>query len=542
MNDKSFNLLHEKWIVVMKPDGSTEEVSLLGLFSKAHHFLRLAGELPTQDIAVLRLLLAIMHAVFARYDLDGQWAPISSPYDALERWKTLWDAGALPEDTIENYLLRYEDRFYLFHPDRPFYQVASLGEATDYSAAKLNGELSESGNKSRLFPQRAGSAKSGLTCAEAARWLLYVNAFDDTSAKPKKKGLPSPGAGWLGKLGIIAAVGDNLYETLLLNLVLLKDGGDELWGAERPVWEAETVRSGERTEIVVPDNPSALLTLQSRRLLLRRQEKAVTGYSLLGGDFFPKENALNEQMTLWRKVVDKNSKLPQYHPKRHDPARQLWRDFSALAGQAEGGRRPGVVTWLARLKIDNLIPRSHFRFQTAAVKYGDKDFFVDDVFGDSISFSGDLLTDLGASWVHRIIDEINTTGMLVEHLGHLGQNVARAEGSSDGNAERETVKEQAFFSLDRPFRSWLEAIDPHRDDLDQVCDNWWEQARRIVRRIGGDIVSRCGPRAFTGRYLSERGTEVQRHYSVPEAYQWFLYRTSTRQALKTVKKGGKDNG
>ena len=38
MNDKSFNLLHEKWIVVMKPDGSTEEVSLLGLFSKAQNY------------------------------------------------------------------------------------------------------------------------------------------------------------------------------------------------------------------------------------------------------------------------------------------------------------------------------------------------------------------------------------------------------------------------------------------------------------------------------------------------------------------------
>src|SRR5690606_5216521 len=116
-----------------------------------------------------------------------------------------------------------EDRFWLFHPERPFYQVAGMGKATDYSAAKLNGELAESGNKIRLFASRGGPAKGWLSYAESARWLLYVNGFDDTSAKPKRKGLPSPGAGWLGKLGLVQAVGDNLFETLLLNLVLLDD-------------------------------------------------------------------------------------------------------------------------------------------------------------------------------------------------------------------------------------------------------------------------------------------------------------------------------
>ena len=56
-----------------------------------------------------------------------------------------------------------------------------------------------------------GSKRQEMEYAAAARWLLYVNAYDDTSAKPKGKGLPSPGVGWPGKLGLIAAVGDNLF-------------------------------------------------------------------------------------------------------------------------------------------------------------------------------------------------------------------------------------------------------------------------------------------------------------------------------------------
>lgn len=533
MIEKEFNLLHEPWILVMEPNGEMKEVSLLELFRRAQEFRSLAGELPTQDVAVLRLLLAILHAVFARYSPEGEFDPISSPRGALTRWKALWDRGAFPVTTIADYLVHYEDRFWLFHPEHPFYQVAGMDKATDYTAAKLNGELSESNNKIRLFPQRTGTGKSALGYGEAARWLLYVNSFDDTSAKPKGKGLPSPGAGWLGKLGLIAAMGDNLFETIMLNLVFLKDGGNELWGREAPVWEAGTVKTAERTQITMPDNPSELLTLQSRRLLLKREGDSVTGYYLLGGDFFPKENAFAEQMTVWRNATKKETEPPEYHPKRHDPARQLWRDFSVLVIQSQGSRRPGVIGWLARLKAENLIQRSHFRFQTAAVKYGDKDFFIDDVFSDSIAMSATLLTDLGENWVSRIISEINTTEQLVEQVGYLAQDLAKAAGDADGSSQKKAAKEQAYFRLNAPFRQWLERIDPERDSMEEVCEKWWKEARRIVQALGQELVNQSGQQAFVGRVIREKikGKEVERRYTAPKAYNSFTYRTSTREAL-----------
>ena len=83
---------------------------------------------------------------------------------------------------------------------------AAIG--TEYGAAKLNGEMSESSNKIRLFPLYAGAGKTEMTYAQAVRWLLSVNGYDDTSAKPKGKGLPSVGAGWLGKIGYIQASGE----------------------------------------------------------------------------------------------------------------------------------------------------------------------------------------------------------------------------------------------------------------------------------------------------------------------------------------------
>lgn len=536
MPEKEYCLLYEPWIRTLRPDGKTEEVSLLGVFERAHKFLDLAGELPTQDIAVMRLLLAILHAVFARYDFDGKYAPISSPGIALSRWKELWDRDAFPMPLIEAYLKSYEERFYLFHPERPFYQVPEIGDATGYTAAKLNGEMSESGNKLRLFPQRSGDGKNRLRYAEAARWLLYVNAFDDTSAKPKGKGLESPGVGWLGKLGLIAAKGENLFETLLLNMVLLRDGSNELWGTEVPVWEAEKVKSNERTRVSLPDNPSQLLTLQSRRLMLERKDESVTGYLLLGGDFFAKENAVNEQMTVWRNAAQKVDDRPEYHPKRHDPSRQLWRDFPGLIAQTAGNRRPGVVSWLARLKEEQLISNSQFRFQISAVKYGDKDFFVDDVFSDSLSFNAGLLTALGENWVSCILEEINITEKLVAHVGLLAQSIAKAAGDSDGIAQKNAAKEQAYYQLDEPFREWLKGINVERDEVSDACQRWWTRESQIVRALGAAIIKQAGPRALVGRTIMENKKAY--HYSAPEAYNRFLRSISSSDGLKN---GGKND-
>lgn len=93
-----FNLLDEAWIsVVYDERGSTKEVSLNDLFQNAHHYLDLAGDTKTQDFAVLRVLLAVLHTVFSRFDADG------NPYDYLEIDDRFRQLEAVDEDDIEKY-------------------------------------------------------------------------------------------------------------------------------------------------------------------------------------------------------------------------------------------------------------------------------------------------------------------------------------------------------------------------------------------------------------------------------------------------------
>ena len=529
MQATEFNLLQEPWIRVRMRDYTVKEVSLTDALLHAQEYVDLAGEMPTQDAAMLRLLLAVLHTVFSRVDAKGDPAPLVTTDKALLRWGELWKLGHFPEQPLRDYLDKWQERFWLFHPERPFWQVPEAKIGTEYAASKLNGELSESSNKLRLFSAYAGNGKAELSYAQAARWLLSVNSYDDTSAKPKGKGLPSVGAGWLGKLGYIQAQGKNLFETLMLNLTFLQDAA-KLWGENHPCWELDVPRSAERTEIALPDNPAQLLTLQSRRLLLHREGAKVVGFTLLGGDFFPRENAFAEQMTVWRDQDPKQSKKTgayTFVPSRHDPSRQFWREFPAVFCEEGGGmRKPGVVRWEELLQSDQgrqLDRRRMVCFRISGMKYGDKDFFVNDSFSDSLTFQAELLEALKKPWRTKITTEIGNCERAAKIVGHLAQNLALAAGGG-GEADSESARAQFYFRIDQPFRRWLQSIDPELDDLDEKMAQWQEQAHQIAKELGRQMVEQAGTAAFVGHRIPDRNNKEKSYlYTAPKAYNSFLY-------------------
>ena len=80
MKTPEFNLLEEAWIRVLKDDCSEEMVSLPEAMIHAHEYRDLCGDTPEQDMAVLRLLLAVLHTIFSKMDEDGQDNVIDTPH------------------------------------------------------------------------------------------------------------------------------------------------------------------------------------------------------------------------------------------------------------------------------------------------------------------------------------------------------------------------------------------------------------------------------------------------------------------------------
>lgn len=541
MNPIEYNLLDEPWICMVGRDCATMHVSLTEALVNAHLYTDLGGELPTQDIAILRLLLAVLHTVFSRVDENGNDSPLETVKDALARWKTLWQRSCFPEKPLRDYLVKWRDRFWLFHPERPFFQVNAAEIGTKYTSAKLNGELSESNNKIKLFPVQTGTNRERLNYAEAARWLIYQNAFDDNSSKPKGKNLPVPGIGWLGKLGLIQAVGNNLFETLMLNLCLLN--GRTLWEKPNcPVWELAEPRSRERAEIVIPDNQAELLTLQSRRLLLKREAGSVVGYSLLGGDFFAKENSFSEMMTLWNRREDKKTNEIWFQPQRHNPDRFIWQEFNTIITEKntdmkQALRCPGIVSWLETLQTARILPRHQMvRLRIASVQYGSSDYFTTDVYADEMALHANLLSEMAEAWRLMIENEVSLCAQCASRMGWFATMLDKAAGDRKGSHEA-TAKMRLFAAVDLPFRAWLAAQDAEGDGEARkaASRDWQNQARGIALKLGKAMIGETDSTAFVGRTVKEgpKGKETEYHYSVPEA--WLAFKRSVYKIYPTDK-------
>ena len=93
MKEIEFNLLTEPWIRVRLRDNTVREVSLTEALVSAQDYVDLAGEMPTQNAAVLRLLLAVLFTVFSRVDAKGAPRPLMQSDDALERWRRCGSLG-----------------------------------------------------------------------------------------------------------------------------------------------------------------------------------------------------------------------------------------------------------------------------------------------------------------------------------------------------------------------------------------------------------------------------------------------------------------
>lgn len=546
MSDIEFNLLDEAWIRVRLSDNSVREVSLTDALLHAHEYVDLAGEMPTQDAAVLRLLISIPLTVFYRVDIEGNPAALTTSDAAISRWRSLWTNGCFPEKPIREYLEQWHERFWLFHPERPFWQVPEAKVGTCYKASKLIGELSESDNKARLFNLYAAEEKKALTYSQAARWLLYVNGFDDTSSKPKGKNLPSVGVGWLGKIGLIQSVGGNLFESCMLNMTMLKDG-HILWGENIPCWEANIPRSGERTEIPEPDNLAQLLTLQSRRLLLQRSDDKVTGVTLLGGDFFQRENSFTEQMSIWRSTKAKKNEPVSYVPQRHDASKKLWREFPLAFCGDEEIRKPGIVQWIELLQRLRIIDSKRMAsFKAVGTLYGDKDFFANDCYCDQLSFQVGLLDELGKIWRARIKEEIARCETAAKYIGDLQRDLAVAGGFSYSDKTKGTIEKQTekirgdfYFSVDAPFRQWLQKIDAEVDDPDEKTAEWQKECRWLALSMGRQMVRTSGSAALLG-HRAELTKGKSELYTSAKAYNRFQHRIGALYPQDREEKGEPD--
>lgn len=519
----TFNLVDEPWIEVLTTEGETQSVSLRDAFRRSGEIRRLAGDLPTQDAAVLRLLLAVLYRALPLSNGDEE--------STTELWGTWWEERSVPLAQVEDYLDAWKDRFDLLDPSRPFFQVADLrtGSGRTSGVGALIADL-PAGHK--FFTNRAGQGAAGLDLAEAARWLVHCQAFDASGIKSGAvgdsrvkggKGYPI-GTGWAGNLGLVVLEGGNLAETLLLNLVLTTPSPEE----DRPWWETEAW-SAEPTGSDSPLGPVQALTWPVRRIRLHVKDCLVHDALVSNGDKIRVRNQhLVEPMSGWRRSNAQEKQHKEdlvYMARAHSTERAIWRGLNTLVAAdpvrvgAERGSEAlvaGNLAWLALLRLhDGVDPGTTIGLHTVGMEYGTQNASVEAVISDRLDIRAEVAQDRGLQEV--AVRAVRVVEQVAYLLGRLADNLARAEGrdrADDSGRRRELTYQQ----LDQPFRRWITALSASSS---QDHENAWAlRVRQEALTTAEEMYSASSPGAIKGRIITDRNGRSQR-LDAAQAYSWF---------------------
>ena len=376
----------------------------------------------------------------------------------------------------------------------------------------------KSDNKNNFFSSQPEEVQNTLTYSEAARWIVYLNSFDDTAFKPQGKNMASATVGWLGNLGIVYLLGENLFETLLLNLVMVNK--NKVQCKSVPIWEKEAVNIEERKRILFPDNLAELYTFQSRRVHLFREDGIIKYYHNVAGDLLSNINAFDEPMTIWKKTKKEDA----FEPMQHNSAQQMWREFSAIY-QKTGNEKAGIIRWYQDyIYSDSLIDESSIlRTGIVSVMYDKSSAHkILNFYSDSLEMHSSLLTEVGANARKDIEAEIAKCDKMAYYMGQFAQDLFVASGGSKSDKDKHYVdtpkqaKEQLYYRLDVPFRRWLRSIDPKKDTLlPEIYRQWQKTACDIALNYAKELVGELPESAVYGHVVkNDKSTTI---YSAPKA-------------------------
>lgn len=551
-----FNLLHQPWIRVMKNlKGDTEELSIVDVFKQSDSIIDLSGDTPTQDFAVLRILLAILHTVYSRYqysgehyqqleidplmrqveDIDGD--DIEDYIDELMKtWEDLWNEKQY-SDVLYQYLELWEDRFNLFDEDYPFFQA----RLEDISGSKINKKnpsaisgktinrlISESGNKIAMFAPKSPKNKDLLTEDELVRWLItfqgYTGLSDKTIFGSEKY---KASKGWLFDIGGIYLKGNNLLETLLLNLVLVHSDENLRAKVQRPSWEHPSDEWIERHfEIDHPDNIAELYTRWSRAVYIDPEtdlSKPFT-FNLVKIPELNHVNTFIEPMTVWRYNKTGENK-DNYTPRKHPAQQAMWRSFGIItmpdsfSTEDDHTKNPEVLKWLSEVKT--YIGDYDLRVQSVSMRDDGNatSWMPIDEIVDSLRINDTVLVDIDKEgWIVRITEAVDFTKDTIEKTYRIFLNdIIKIRKLPSTHAFIQQQIEAMYYTIDQPFREWLASIRPNHTKVEKISE-WQSILREIVLTESEKHLENAGARD----YLGVKG-EKEQQINIITAHNKFKY-------------------
>lgn len=547
MDRKSYNLLTEPWIKVLAKDsGDTVSVSLIDVLQNARQYERLAGEMRVQDFAIMRILLAILTTVYSRFDAQGEgynWLDYDSNgyqvtrvkifeddqrQELLDSWNQTFTSGSFSRKVFD-YLNEYSNRFD-FLGEHPFMQVTHDEYNSLVSADKkiekgsgqvlikqINRSISESGNTSFVFSPKSNDEKDKIDLPELVRWVITYQGLtgvtDKTKVQSKEKYSISPG--WLFQISPVFIRGSDLFQTLMLNLLLFNPNHQGEFNLQKPIWEETNLLSYAELRLsnIFPNDIAGLYTSLSRMLHISWKDEGPQIFSAGLPKLDIEQNPF-EPMTTWKKNKDKKRNI-DFVPavkSKWSISKAMWRYFGQYVGTDYSGNEvePGIIAWLRQLKNNGYIDDS-FHVNVSSVSFindgnATSQLPVEEIHGE-LSLYADVLfdDDIAGRWtvrIEKIVEQIENVGKM--YYGFLS-NINGLEGGKGQASDHEMG--QFYDLLNQPFESWLNNI--HADDNRDMKELEWRKTLwELVQNLAKSQMDSATSKVIRGKVEDQVQTNI----------------------------------
>lgn len=352
------NVAFDPWIPLVTSSGERKLVSLSEVFSDGAHYADLAVR-PHERVALMRLFLCVAHAALDGPKNYDEWCDVTKELPAAaKRYLEKWNDDE-------------HDAFELFHPEKPWLQVAGLSKSADVQSksddisdwtpvSKLNFSYA-TGDNTTLFDHAGMSVgERKIPANETLLSMLTFQCFSvgglmgqvywngikcGVPANPKKDNGPvkSSDAPCSPSSMIHAFLrGKNLIETIHLNLPTYDDVrfsyGERMIG--KPVWESAptSVRDASSIENATTTYVGRLVPMTRVIRLHPAGERMLLGDGLTYTSFasgFPQEPTATV-------IIRKKAQTEERGLLSYQPSKSLWRELASLVVKrnAEGTGGP----------------------------------------------------------------------------------------------------------------------------------------------------------------------------------------------------------
>ena len=265
------NVAFDPWIPVVTATGDRTLASLCSVLTEGEKYLDLAVR-PHERVSLMRLFLCVAHAA------------LNGPKD-YDEWEQV--PSKLP-DAARTYLEEWKDSFELFHPTKPWLQIAELRPAKENDEhaftplAKLDFAMA-SGNCSALFDHDGmNNTNRHFDSEQMALGLLTIQNFSTCGllSRPFWGGDATPNSAKdapciASSMYHVFLAGKDLKETICINICDFEElrrlcSGDGWLG--QPIWENPPK---------TPADAGSVITFLGRLVPVSRAIRLIKGRSVM---------------------------------------------------------------------------------------------------------------------------------------------------------------------------------------------------------------------------------------------------------------------